>query len=340
MAPTLRDIAEQCGVSRATVSLVLQDSRRVSAATKERVRQAMSEMNYVYDRRGAHLRGQRTNGVGVVLTDIHNPALADLAMALEDAADEASRSTMMVFTGDDLAKQARALLAMMEYRVDGIVLSPAKGTSPDDLAQLTRAGVPYVLVTRRVRECVGDYVGPNNVMAGRLLVDHLLSIGVRSVAFLGGSQGVSARNERVTGMRLAWKEHGLVWRPQFSIATNALENGGCEAVRLLMKTGILPDAIVGYSDTVARGILRELREQGLHPGSDVAVASFDNDPVAPHLNPSLTSVDTYMGRVGREALGILLASIDEGSRSPKTSLIEPKLFVRESTNAWTKSGTA
>jgi LacI family transcriptional regulator len=339
VAVTLRDIAERCGVSRATVSLVLQDSRRVSEPTKVRVRQAMAEMAYVYDRRGAHLRGQRTYGVGVVLTDIHNPALADLAMALEDAADDADCSTMMGFTGDDLKKQARIVQAMMEYRVDGIVLSPARGTTAADLMPLVRSGLPYVLVTRRVREPVSDYVGPNNAMGGRLLVDHLVELGAKSVAFLGGSQGVSARVERVTGMRERWKEHGLAWRSDLSIATNALESGGHEAVRLLIGSRTLPDAIVGYSDTVARGILLELRERGIRPGADIAVAGFDNDPVAMHLDPSLTSVDTFMGRVGAEALHILLSKIADPSTKAVTSLITPELYVRASTASWVRTAS-
>jgi LacI family transcriptional regulator len=334
MVATLRDIAERCGVSRATVSLVLQDSHRVSEPTKVRVRQAMAEMDYVYDRRAAHLRGRRTHGVGVVLTDIHNPALADLAMVLEDAAHEADCNTMMSFTGDDSQKQARIIRAMMEYRLDGIVLSPAKGTSAADLSPLDRSGVPYVLVTRRVRDLGSDYVGPNNAMAGRLLVDHLVALGARSVAFLGGSHGVSARLERVTGMRDRWRECGLVWQSDLSIATNALEGGGCEAVRILASKATLPDAIVGYSDTVARGILLELRHLGIQPGRDIAVAGFDNDPVAMHLHPSLTSVDTFMGRVGEEALRLLLTRIVGSDRESVTTLIKPELHARESTEGW------
>jgi LacI family transcriptional regulator len=196
-----------------------------------------------------------------------------------------------------------------------------------------------VLVTRRVRDPVSDYVGPNNAMGGRLLVDHLVSLGARSAAFLGGSQGVSARLERVSGMRERWKEHGRAWQSNLSIQTNALESGGHEAVRILMSTGNMPDAIVGYSDTVARGILLELRQRGVRPGQDVAVAGFDNDPVGMHLHPSLTSVDTFMGRVGAEALHLLLTKIDGPPRDAVTSLIKPELYVRESTEEWRRGGT-
>jgi LacI family transcriptional regulator len=294
----------------------------------------MVDMAYVYDRRGAHLKGGRTYGLGLVLTDIHNPALADLAMALEDAAIQSDCSVMMGFTGDDIKKQARIVVAMMEYRLDGIVLSPSTGTSAADLMPMVRARIPHVLVTRRVHGFDSPYVGPNNSLGGRFLADCLNSIGARSVAFLGGSAGVSARLERVKGLRDRWKEIGHTWRPETSIATNALEAGGHEAVRILMDSGAMPDAIVSYSDTVARGILAELRARGVEPGVDVAIASFDNDPVGPHLNPSLTSVDTFMGSVGTEALRLLLSQTADYDQPPEKILIKPELHVRESTRRY------
>jgi LacI family transcriptional regulator len=334
MATTLRDIAERCGVSRATVSLVIQDSHRVSEPTKERVRAAMVEMGYIYDRRAAHLRSRRAHGFGLVLTDVHNPGLAELAMALEDAAADAECSVVMGFTRDDLGRQNQIIRTMLEYRLDGIVLSPASRTTLNDLMPMVRSGMPHVLVTRRIQGFESDYVGPNNMRAGRLLADHMASLGARSLAFLGGSHRVSARLERARGLRDQWQKLGLPWRAELSIATSALEEGGREAVGLLRERGPLPDAIVGYSDTVVRGILAQLKEDGIRPGRDVAVAGIDNDPMAPHLDPSLSSVDTYMAQVGRDAFGLLLGRTSEPTRTPVTTLIKGSLHVRDSTRLW------
>ena len=256
MSPTLNDIAEHCGVSRATVSLVLRDSHRVSEPTKVRVREAMAQLGYIYDRRAANLRSRRAQGFGLVLTDVHNPGLAELAMTLEDVTVDAGLSLVMGFTRDDLKQQTQAIRTMLEYRVDGIVLSPAMGTTVKDLQPLVRSGTPHVLVTRRIAGFKSDYVGPNNMLAGRLLAEHLASLGATSLAFLGGAANVSARLERARGLRDMWTKKGLFWQTELSIATNALEDGGREAVTLLRERGPFPDAIVGYSDTVVRGSSR------------------------------------------------------------------------------------
>ena len=126
---------------------------------------------------------RRAHGFGLVLTDAHNPGLAELAMALEDASAEAGSSLVMGFTRDDLQKQTDIIRSMMEYRLDGIVLSPARGTSVDDLLPMARSKVPHVLVTRRLHGYQSDYVGPNNMMAGRLLADHMASLGATAWPF-------------------------------------------------------------------------------------------------------------------------------------------------------------
>lgn len=336
MTPTLRDIAEHCGVSSSTVSLVLQDSPRVSAPTKARVREAMYEMGYIYDRRAA-LRGRRTHGIGLVLTDVHNPALAELAMVLEDAAADAENSVVVGFTHDEVKKQSQIIRAMLEYRLDGIVLSPAGGTTTKDLAPIVRSGTPHILVTRRIQGFESDYVGPNNMLAGRLLASHLAGLGARSMAFLGGTAGVSARNERLRGLREQWRKEGLEWRSELSIASDAFNSGGMEAVRILRDRGLLPDAIVGYCDTVSRGVLRQLKIDSIEPGRDVAVTGIDNDPTAVHLHPELTSVDTHMEQVGRKALELLFDRISDPGRDAETVLINGSLHVRDSTSLWRPS---
>lgn len=331
---TLNDVAVRCGVSRATVSLVLQDSKRVSVTTKQRVRLALEEMNYVYDRRAANLRGQRTFSLGLILTDVRNPALADLAMAAERTAAQASCVVMMGYSQDQLARQGQIVRSMIEHRLDGVILSAADQTAARDLDVLKRSGVPVVLVTRRVLDLSSDYAGPDNTTAGRLIADHLVQRGARSLAFLGGSVRVSAHGEREYGLRSQWEQRGLPWDPALSIRAEADREGGVHAARALLAKGELPDAIVGYSDAVAKGIVAELGRHGVVPGRDVALASFDNSPDAPDVGPGLTSVDTFMGHVGREAMALLLRTIDEAHAEPVSVLLQPELQVRGSTASW------
>src|SRR5665213_2722238 len=244
---TLSDVAERCGLSRAAVSLVLQDSRRVSDATKARVRAAIKDMGYVYNRQAANLRMERSFTLGLFLTYIQISALAALAMAVEAVADQAGCVLMMGYTGDSLERQTRILQAMIEYRLDGIVLSPASRSSAQDMLSLKQSGVPHVLVTRRIRNHSADYVGPDNVVAGQLLAAHLAEIGVQSVALLGGPVGVSARSEREKGLRSELPRRGIAWRPELSIPSHADSEGGAIALRQLLTTRPLPDALVGYN---------------------------------------------------------------------------------------------
>ena len=335
MTVTLNDIAARCGVSRATVSLVLQDSSRVSLTTKQRVRLALKEMNYVYDRRAANLRGQRTFSLGLVLTDVRNPALADLAMAAERTAAQASCVVMMGYTQDVVDRQDQLLRSMIEHRLDGVILSAADQTTAQDLDTLVRSKVPHVLVTRRVLNMSSDYAGPDNATAGRLIADHLVGQGARSLAFLGGSVRVSAHTEREAGLRSQWEQRGLTWDPALSLRAEAGRDGGVHAVRALLAAGPLPDAIVAYSDAVAQGLISELANKHIIPGRDVAIASFDNSPDAPHVGPDgLTSVDTFMSHVGREAMALLLRNIDEAHAEPVSLLLQPELHVRGSTANW------
>jgi LacI family transcriptional regulator len=332
----LSDVAERCGVSRATVSLVLQDSRRVSVATKMRVRQALAEMGYVYDRRAANLRGGRTFALGLLLTDVRNSALAELAMGIEDRADEMGYVVMMGYSGDLAERQSRILNSMLEHRLDGIVLSPAVRTSPGDLEPLLRSGTPHVLVTRRVRGFAADYVGPDNAMGGRELADHLVALGVKTVAFLGGAAGVSARSEREGGLRRQLQKRGVLWRPELSHVSNAGYDGGVDATNALLDTARLPDAIVAYSDMVAMGVLAELGRRGIRAGQDVAVAAFDDSPAAIHMQPPLTSVGTLLDRVGSEAVRLLVEGMTDPTHDRMSVLLKLKVEPRRSTLEWSK----
>jgi LacI family transcriptional regulator len=254
---------------------------------------------------------------------------------VEEVADQAGCVLMMGYTSDSLERQTRILQAMIEYRLDGIVLSPASRTSTQDLLPLRQSAVPHVLVTRRIRNHPADYVGPDNVAAGQLLAAHLAEIGVRSVALLGGPVGVSARSEREKGLRSELPRHGIAWRPELSIPSHADSEGGVVALRQLLTTRPLPDALVGYNDTVVRGIFGELRRTGIEPGTDVAVVGFDNSPEAAHMHPELTSVDTFMARVGRTAGQQVLERVAELDKAITTVLVQPELQVRASTAAWT-----
>jgi LacI family transcriptional regulator len=328
---TLNEVAAASGVSRATVSLVLQDSSRVSEPTKERVREVMGQLGYVYDRRAANLRSLRSMTVGLVATNVRNPYFADLTMAIEGALSKRGYTLLLGYSYDDLDRQAKLLEAMLEHRVDGLVLLPAHETTRRILVRSLPAGTPHVLVARHVRGHRVDYVGADNVAAGRLIGEHLASRGHRRIAFLGGPERSTARAERERGLRAALRSRGMEFDPTLSISTTADREGGERAVDLLLNVPTLPDAIVCNSDVVAFGVLASLRAAGIEPGTEVAIASFDDTPDARLQQPPLTSVSTYPDDTGTQAAELLLRRIDDPALPTHNVLLTPKLHVREST---------
>ena len=195
---TLLDVARHCGVSRATVSLVLNDSPLVAAKTRDRVRQAMTELGYVYNRAAASLRTQRSDAIGVVLTNITNPYFAEFAAGLQDTLTSSGTVLLLAVSGEDRDMQHRLVRSLVERAVDGIVLVPAQGTKPEDLPDLL--GTPLVLLARRLHGMDVDYVGAQNHDGGYAAAEHLFSHGCRHIAFVGGYVDASAREERAGGV--------------------------------------------------------------------------------------------------------------------------------------------
>jgi LacI family transcriptional regulator len=325
---TIKDVAAASGVSTATVSLVLREEPVVAEATRQRVLDAIERIGYVYDRRAANMRSKRSMTIGLIVTDVRNPFFAELAMAVDVALQERGYALLQGYSLDDRAREDRLLGVMVEQRVDGVFLLPAKDTTAADLHQrLGLGGIPHVLIARRVPDLEADYVGVDNVRAGRLLGEHFAVEGHRTVAFLGGPRS-TARSDRLRGLRAGLKGHGLAVGE--TIATSAAREGGIAAVEQLLAKGPLPDAIAAYSDNVALGIVSALRAAGVEPGRDVALGSFDDIPEAALQHPGLTSVATYPERVGAEASRLLLERIDLADLAPRKVILEPRLSVRAS----------
>src|SRR6185436_3198636 len=212
---TLMDVARHCGVSRATVSLVLNDSPLVAAKTRDRVRQAMRELGYVYNRAAAALRTQHSDAIGVVRTNITNTYFAEFATGVQDILTSSGTVPLLSVSGEDRDLQHRLVTSLVERNVDGIVLIPAHGTVPNDLPELL--GTPLVLMARRLYGMDVDYVGAQNRDGGYAAAEHLYSHGCRSIAFVGGFTDSSARDERASGVAEFLSDHGLTLSSELSV---------------------------------------------------------------------------------------------------------------------------
>jgi DNA-binding LacI/PurR family transcriptional regulator len=310
---TLIDVARHCGVSRATVSLVLNDSPLVAPKTRDRVRQTMVELGYVYNRAAASLRTRHSDAVGVVLTNITNPYFAEFAAGLQDTLTSSGTVPLLAVSNEDRALQNRLVKSLVERNVDGIVLVPAHGTSPGDLPDLL--GTPLVLLARRLNGLDVDYVGAQNRDGGYAAAEHLYSHGCRQLAFVGGFTDSSAREERAGGVAEFLNDRGLTLNADHSVVCEPARPQAREAAMRLFTTDPDVDGVVCFSDVVAFGVLDAIADLGRTVGFDVRVIGFDDVHDAGLNRPSLSSVAVPARETGRRAGQLVLDRV-AGSTEP------------------------
>ena len=324
---TLMDVARHCGVSRATVSLVLNESPLVAAKTRDRVRLAMTELGYIYNRAAASLRTQHSDAIGVVLTNITNPYFAEFATGLQDMLASSGTVPFLAVSGEDRDLQHRLVMSLVERNVDGIVLVPAHGTTPDDLPNLL--DTPLVLLARRLNGMDVDYVGAQNRDGGYAAAEHLDSHGCRRIAFVGGFTDSSAREQRAGGVDAFLNDHGLTLKADRSVVCEPARPDARQATMRLLTDHPGVDGIVCFSDVVAFGVLDAIADLGRSVGSDVRVIGFDDVHDAGLNRPSLSSVAVPARETGRRAAQLVLERA-AGSTEPTVQEEFPtKLEPRE-----------
>ena len=327
---TLSTIADDLGVSTATVSLALRDSPLVAEATREKVRQRAKEIGYVYDRRAASLRTQRSDIVGVIVRDIINPFFAEILRSIEAELGTNRQTFLLCNHGDDIALQEDFISTLMQFGADGVIMSPSVGTSHEDISKIEQNGLPVTLVARTVEGAsVPAFLG--NDEAGFFMVtQYLIEQGHRDIALVGGTRLTSTGRARRAGFAKAYQEAGLTVPQRDDIETPYDRTAGFEAVERIMAQGPAPTAIACCSDTVALGVMHGLRNRGLEPGVDISVTGYDDIGEASISAPHLTSVAVGHDEMGHLAACALFAKISGKNTDNGAVYIEPQLKIRNS----------
>jgi LacI family transcriptional regulator len=328
---TLDDLARHAGVSRSTVSLVLRGSLLPAATTRERVLEAVQALGYVYNRGAASLRSRQTMLVGMVVGDIANPFFADMVAGAQSTLDEADRVLLLVNTRESLDSQERYIARLREHGVDGLIVSAAPGTDAAYLEGIRRSGTPIVEVLRRVEGNTGDFVGIDFKGASAQATEHLIELGHRRIAFIGGNLPHSATHERHSGFASTLARHGI--ELNWVIPSPVTRQAGYQAAATLLEEGEPPTAVIAYSDPVALGVMAAVHDRGLRVGKDLALVGFDDLDQAEVSRPTLSTIATRAQAVGREAARVLVARMQEPDSPRVEKLIPTTLIVRDSSGA-------
>jgi LacI family transcriptional regulator, galactose operon repressor len=275
--------------------------------------------------------------VGLVITDITNPFFAQMTVDSETALEEADYSILLGSTSDRPAKQDILLETMHGYAVDGVLLAPAMGTERAVIERLRRWRLPFVLVSRYLPDMETDYVGADNVAGAELAAAHLVSLGHRRIALIGGPAHSSARRDRLQGLRNVLRREGIPADEALYVTSPVTREGGRQAIREALALADPPTAVLCYNDVVAFGVMLGLQAAGRYPGRDFDVIGFDDIKEAALWQPGLATVAIDPGRIGAEAARLLLERIENPDAPPRRIILPPRLVLRESCAAATSA---
>ena len=327
---TVKDVARRAGVSVATVSYVMNRKRFVSPELTSRVHEAMAALDYHPSGLARGLRLRRTHCVGLVLSDITNPFFPEIARGVQDAARTAHYHVFLCNTddvGDELQYYVRALRAQ---HVDGIIFTSVRQDDAPVLRQLRDDAIPFVLVNRRVHGLPCDFVGIDNEGSAMAMTEHLLALGYGRIGFIAGPESSSASTGRLHGYRAALQAHGIALEPTYIQAGDLTPESGYRAAQRLLDLPHRPRAIFAGNDAMALGALDALYDAGLCVPQDVALAGFDDMAFASSRTISLTTIHQSRYDLGRDAVTLLLESIEQGRTEPREVILPARLVVRRS----------
>ncbi|MGY1779188.1 LacI family DNA-binding transcriptional regulator [Geodermatophilus sp. SYSU D01036] len=331
-SPTLDEVAQLAGVSRATVSRVVNGSPKVRPEARRAVEEAVAQLRYVPNPAARSLVTRRTDTIALVLSESNvqvfsDPFFARIVRELSGAlADTEMNLVLLAARGG--REQEKVGRYVRQGHVDGVILvSPHRDdTLPGVLAD---AGVPLVLSGRPPDGREVCYVDADNAGGARAATEHLLASGRRRVATVAGPQDMIAGLDRYAGYRAALDAAGVGFDPVLVVAGDFTEPGGHRAMAALLERAPDLDGVFVASDPMAAGALRALREAGRSVPGDVAVVGFDDAPVAATTDPPLTTVAQPLGEMTRHMTDLLLRQV-EGHAEVEARVCATRLVVRDS----------
>ncbi|MGN7970919.1 LacI family DNA-binding transcriptional regulator [Microbacterium sp. 22296] len=305
-AATIEEVAARAGVSRSTVSRVVNGSTAVSPAALEAVRQAIDDLQYVPNRAARSLASRQTRAIALVIPEqtdrfFGDPFFASIVAGIGEVIGESDYIMNMLIASDDVS--AKALGYLRGGSVDGAIV--ASHHTSDTFLERIADVVPVVYGGRPARVREEDYfVDVDNVQGGRSATAHLIARGHRRIATVSGPPDMPAGIDRLQGFRDEMAAAGLT--PVAVEDGDFTERGGALAMSRILDADVRPDAFFVASDLMARGAYAALRERGIEPGRDVAVMGFDDSAVATALTPALTTVRQPSLAQGRQMASVLL----------------------------------
>lgn len=332
MRITMDEIAKLAGVSKATVSRVLNESEcGVGEQTRVRVKKIAEELGYSVEQTEKKKNVSFTRYIALILPDITNPFFADLAKSVEDSLRRKGYSLVLANTDFSEDNEAAQIRELMVKRLEGILLVPSGIRAREEHDLPRRYQIPMVLMDRKL-EGISDIPGvySNNEYASVISCEHLIRKGARDIVFISGPLNVSTSIERFEGYKAVLAQHSIPFRPEMCRHGSYTVESGYNAVLELERSGISYSAILAANDLMALGALKAVREFGYRVPEDVQIIGFDNIEFSQYCEPSLSTMQQPTFDMGAKAVELLTGIIEKRDPVQPERLI-PKLLMRKTT---------
>lgn len=331
---TIKDIARSLNISISTVSRALRGMPEIHPDTRKAVMRLAEELDYQPNQLAKNLAKSRTKTIGVIVPNLSYYYFSAMLNSIEESALQAGYSVLVCQTNESYLREITNIQNLMRSQVEGFIISLSRDTDNyEHVERLARKNIPLVLFDRYAESIDASKVIVDNQAAACKATEHLIENGCRRIGFLAGPPQLLLSNQRIAGYREALANHGLNVGDQYVVHCDYTQENTIMQALTLMSLPQPPDGVVMISDRVAYPAMYAMNQKGLRIPDDVAIVSFNNEPVSAFFSPALSSVSQPIQEMGTETVRLLLKQLDAADDIPvakETRVMETQLVVRAS----------
>ncbi|RCS26054.1 LacI family transcriptional regulator [Polaribacter sp. WD7] len=330
---TLQDIAKTLQISVSTVSRALKGHPRISETTQRRVKQAANRLGYLSIDLLEEQQKKHSNLIGIIVPKISYHLYAMAISGIEKVAESNGMHIIVCQSNESYQREKSLVEELIAIGVNGIIASLASETKTfSHFNQLKKLGIPIVFFNRECKDVISNKVTIDNSRAAYEAVSHLVDVGCKRIAYLGGPEVLQINRDRANGYKKALQDNNLEVIEDDLVYSNFDKESILSAARMLLYAPMHPDGILAFSDQIAISVMLVAKERGIDIPKKLCIIGFNNEPVGEFINPSLTSISQPGFRMGEEAAQLLVKELKEPSNLYEKRILKSFLVIRNSTN--------
>ncbi|WP_428241260.1 LacI family DNA-binding transcriptional regulator [Gynuella sp.] len=326
---TIRQISKHAQVSIATVSRVINNSKWVAEATREKVLDAINELGYRSNKTPGSIDSFRSNIVGLVVSDLSGPFFGDMMHNIEDVLRQEGRQMIVSNGHGDLSQEREAIHFLLKHHCDALILHLDAMSDEEIIGFVQAQKTPVVLINRYIPALAKNCIAMDNEQGGYLAAKSLLDRGHRKLVCLTGPLFKPDARSRFQGFRRAVEEYGLRFSEDRVVEADFNESSGAKAISRILKRNLPFTGVVCGNDLMAIGAIRRLQEYQLKVPDDVSVVGYDDVMLAGYFQPSLATVRVPVNRMAQQAAKLAI-SLSQHQKCDINRIFKPDLVLRQS----------